>query len=71
MPRKVVEVTWEDARVSVDGCDLSLPLMTSYGVIVSRDKKKVCVCSLFGESGEPRVVQSIPTVLVQSIKKIK
>ena len=68
MPHKVVKITWTDARVSVDGpCDL--PLMTSYGVIIYKDKKKVCICSLFGENGEPRIVQAIPSSLVRKISK--
>ena len=66
---KVSKVTWIDARVSVDGLPADLPMMTSYGVIIYKDKKKTCICSLFGENNEPRIVTAIPTSLILKIKK--
>lgn len=68
MPRSQVHrVEWIDARVTVDGLPADLPIMTSYGVIIYKDKKKVCVCSLFGENREPRIVTAIPTSLIKKI----
>ena len=63
-------VTWVDARVSVDGTNPTLPLMTSIGVITHKDKEKVVICSLFGEGMEPRILTAIPRSLIRKIKKI-
>ena len=67
---RVVKVEWVDARVSVDGLPADLPVMTSYGIVIYKDKTKICICSLFGENNEPRIVQAIPTSLVRKIRRI-
>ena len=66
----IVTVQWIDARVSVDGSNPTLPLMTSIGVITHRDKEKVVVCSLFGENKDQRVLTAIPKSLIRKIKKV-
>jgi hypothetical protein len=66
-----VEITWLDAKVSVEGGLPDLPLMTSIGVVIHKDKLKTCVCSLFGPGGDPRIVTSIPTCLIKSVNKKK
>ena len=66
----IYTVEWIDARVSVDGSIPTLPLMTSIGVIIKKDKEKVLVCSLFGENNDPRVIIAIPASLIRKIKKI-
>jgi len=68
---QVHRIEWTDARVSVDGLPADLPIMTSYGIIIYKDKKKVCLCSLFGENDEPRIVQAIPRSLVRNIQILR
>ena len=66
----IYTVTWADARVSVDGSFPNLPIMTSIGVIIKKDKERVLICSLFGENDEPRVITAIPASLIRKIKKV-
>ena len=66
----IYTVTWEDARVSVDGSNPTLPLMTSIGVITHKDKEKIVICSLFGEGMDPRILTVIPRSLIRKIKKL-
>jgi len=68
---QVHRIEWTDARVSVDGLPADLPIMTSYGIIIYKDKTKVCICSLFGENDEPRIVQAIPRSLIRNVRNIK
>ena len=67
MKTTVVVIKWIDARVSVDGNIPTLPIMTSYGVIVHKDKEKICIASLTGEDGEGRVITAIPISLIKKI----
>lgn len=68
----VIEIKWRDAKVFVDPTDnFDLPIMTSIGFLMNRDKNKVLLASLIGTDGEPRVVTAIPTVLIVSEKKLK
>ena len=68
---QVSKVEWIDARVSVDGSPADLPIMTSYGVILYRDKQVLRICSLFGEDNEPRVVMAIPASLIKKIVSLR
>ena len=68
---QIHRIEWLDARVSVDGLPADLPIMTSYGIVIYKDKTKVCICSLFGENDEPRIVQAIPSSLVRNVKRLR
>lgn len=67
----ICTVEWTDARVSVDGSNCTLPIMTSIGVIIDKDKDRVVICSLFGEDMEPRIVTTIPRSIIKKIKVVK
>ena len=70
--RKIIEIRWADAKVFVDPTDdFSLPVMTSIGYLVKKDKEKYLLANLVGEDGMPRVICAIPTVLIQKVTKIK
>jgi len=66
---KPVIVEWWDAKVSVDGEMPDLPLMRSYGVIVYIGKDKVCIASLLGTNGDPRIITAIPRCLIKKISR--
>ena len=69
--RKIVIVEWYDAKVFVDPTDdFSLPIMTSVGYLIKKDKKKYLLANLLDEAGLPRIITAIPTVLVKSVKTI-
>jgi hypothetical protein len=67
---RAVCVKWLDAQVSVDGTPPTLPVMTSYGVVIVSAKDRICLCSMFGEDNEPRVVMAIPRSLIKTITKL-
>ena len=66
-----VEVKWLDAKVSVDGDIPEIPMMTSIGYLYYRDKTKTVIVSLVGTNNDARIIQTIPSCLVKSIKYLK
>ena len=69
--RKIIEIQWLDAKVFVDPTDdFSLPIMTSVGYLIKKDKEKYLLANLLADDGMPRVVTAIPTVLIKSAKII-
>ena len=71
MKNSIVEVFWEDARVSVDGSMPELPVMRSIGVIIDRNKKRILLCSMFGMDKDPRIITAIPTSLVRNVRRVR
>lgn len=64
-------VEWLDAKVSLDGEPSDLPIMTSIGRIIHKDKTITIICSLFGDGVHPRILTHIPTVLIKKVRTIK
>jgi hypothetical protein len=70
--RHKIEVQWKDAKVFVDPTDdFSLPIMTSIGYLIKKDKEKYLLANLLAEDGMPRVVTVIPIALVKKVTKLK
>jgi hypothetical protein len=70
--RHKIEVQWKDAKVFVDPTDdFSLPIMTSIGYLIKKDKEKYLLANLLAEDGMPRVVTAIPIALVKKVTKLK
>ena len=69
--RQIVEIKWIDAKVFVDPTDdFSLPIMTSIGYLIKKDKEKYLLANLLADDGMPRVVTAIPTCLIKKTRKI-
>ena len=70
--RKIVMVEWHDAKVFVDPTDdFSLPIMTSVGFLIKKDKTKYLLANLLADDGMPRVITAIPRVLIKKVIYLK
>jgi len=69
---EIVLAKWLDAKVFIDPdgkCEL--PIMTSVGFLIDKNKKRLLLANLLAPDSDARVLTAIPMVLVQSIKKLK
>ena len=67
--KKIILVEWKDAKVFVDPTDdFSLPIMTSVGFLIKKDKDKYLLANLLADDDMPRVVTAVPTCLVKKVK---